>query len=43
MPENPADARQDRRALRILTDELALDASEVQTVFLATGVSAHGR
>ena len=41
MPENPADAGQDRRALRVLTDQLALNAPKAQTVFLATAASVH--
>ena len=41
MPENPADPGQDRRALRVLTDQLALNAPKAQTVFLATAASVH--
>ena len=44
MLENPADPGQDGGALRVLTDELALDAPEVNIVFLAlaAGVPAQG-
>ena len=43
MPENPADPRQNRRALGVLADQFALDTPKAQTVFLATGANAHAQ
>jgi hypothetical protein len=40
MLENPADPGQDGGSLGILADELALDAPQVNIVFLATGAGA---
>jgi hypothetical protein len=41
MPENPAGSGQNRRALRIGTDDLPLHASQDETVFLAVGAGVH--
>jgi len=43
MLENPADPRQNGGALRSLTDEFALDAPEVNIVFLALAAGVPAR
>jgi hypothetical protein len=39
VPENPADSSQNCRALGVLTEQLALNPPEAQTVFLTTGAN----
>lgn len=43
MPENPAQASQNCRSLRIRTEQLALHPREMDIVFLTTGASVRAR